>query len=154
MSLTPEPTTPLKRRRGLIAAGSALGVAALLAAGSTAAFAADTPTPGASTSAHAGLRAHPLLRELANDFRTGQDASARAQAIAKRIVNSPKLFAKLPANLQADLTALAGATGDDIATDAAKLKDTALAGGYGPKAQKVAERIQTRVQSKTSGSGS
>ncbi len=136
-----------------------MGVAALIAVGAVGASAAfaggptPTPTPSASANAsgsahsHAGLRSGPLRREIENDIRTGSDAPTRAQKIATTLVNSPKLFAKFPANLQTDLTSLKNATGAAIATDAATLKNTALSGGYGAEVQKVAERIQTRVQS-------
>ena len=152
MITAPETPRSPKRRRGLIAAGSAIGIAALIGVGladTTAAFAgAPTPTPSATASAHAraGLRPGPLRRELENDIRTSTDAATRAQKIAATLVGSPKLFAKLPANLQTDLTTLKNATGADVATDAATLKSTALSGGYGAEVQKVAERIQARVQ--------
>ncbi|UFS57537.1 hypothetical protein [Subtercola endophyticus] len=162
MTLTPEPASPPtparpRHRRGLIAAGSAVGIAAVIGlgfVGATAAFAGGpVPTPSASASAsasahaHAGLRAGPLRRELENDIRSSSDAGTRAQKIATTLVNSPTLFAKFPANLQTDLTTLKNATGADVATDAANVKTTALSGGYGATVQKVAERIQTRVQS-------
>ena len=149
-SLTPGPQ---RRRRRTIPLAITLGTAAVIGigvAGTTTAF-ADTSTPSpsatASTAAHFGLHRGAVAREIANDVRSGTHFATRAQKLATMIIDKrPATFAKLPAALQTDLTALKKATGTDIATDATAIKTKALSGGYGDKIQKFAERVQAHVK--------
>ncbi|MEA9984802.1 MULTISPECIES: hypothetical protein [Subtercola] len=172
---SPGSPTPRRRRRGTVALVSAIaigGVVAIGSIGATSAFAADqgsltaaatstaTPTPSASGAAKAkptGVRARgELRREISVDVRSGTDFATRAQKIATTLVGHPTAFAKLPADLQADLTALKNAQGADVATDATAIKTKALAGGYGDRVKAFAARVEARVSSHaaaSSGSG-
>lgn len=81
-----------------------------------------------------------LRQELRTVF-TSANPGAGLQKIADQVISHPKLFAKLPANLQADLKALKGAAPADLDTQANKIKETALDGGYGARIQKAAQAL-------------
>ncbi len=85
-------------------------------------------------------------KSLLSDLKaaTGQDQQATnaAQRLAEKAVAAPQLFNRLPDNLKTDLTALANATGSDVATQAQKVKSTALSGGYGPRIQHLVQHLQ------------
>ncbi|MEO5316573.1 hypothetical protein PV772_21075 [Pseudarthrobacter sp. CC12] len=85
-----------------------------------------------------------LRQELRTAFSSG-NPGAGLQKVADQLIAHPKLFAKLPANLQADLTTLKNAAPADLDAQANKIKDTALNGGYGPKVQKMAEALQKKA---------
>ncbi|MDQ0118057.1 hypothetical protein J2T22_001234 [Pseudarthrobacter defluvii] len=85
-----------------------------------------------------------LRQELRTAFSSG-NPGARLQKVAVQIISHPKLFAKLPANLQSDLTTLKNAAPADLDAQANKIKDTALNGGYGAKVQKMAEALQKKT---------
>jgi len=85
-----------------------------------------------------------LRQELRTAF-SSDNPGAGLQKVADQLINHPKLFAKLPANLQADLTALKNAAPADLDSQANKIKDTALNGGYGAKVQKMAEALQKKA---------
>ena len=109
-----------------------------------------TASPSAAASAgakHPGV--HPfvaaLRTELRVDIKGGDGFGDKAHEIAYRLIHRTAAFAKLPANLQADLKTLEGAAASDRDGAAAKIKDTALNGGYGDKIQKEAKAIQDKV---------
>ncbi|WP_324642857.1 hypothetical protein [Pseudarthrobacter sp. LT1] len=85
-----------------------------------------------------------LCQELRTAF-SSDNPGAGLRQVADQLINHPKLFAKLPANLQADLTALKNAAPADLDSQANKIKDTALNGGYGAKVQKMAEALQKKA---------
>ena len=85
-----------------------------------------------------------LRQELRTAF-SSDNPGAGLQKVADQLISHPKLFAKLPANLQADLTALKNAAPADLDAQANKIKDTALNGGYGAKVQKMAEALQKKA---------
>lgn len=85
-----------------------------------------------------------LRQELRTAFSSG-NPGAGLQQVADQLNSHPKVFAKLPANLQADLTALKNAAPADLDAQANKIKDTALNGGYGAKVQKMAEALQKKA---------
>ena len=84
-----------------------------------------------------------LRQELRTAFSSG-NPGAGLQKVADQLIAHPKLFAKLPANLQSDLTTLKNAAPADLDAQANKIKDTALNGGYGAKVQKMAEALQKK----------
>jgi hypothetical protein len=81
-----------------------------------------------------------LRKELRTAF-SSPNPGAGMQQVADQLINRPKLFAKLPANLQADLKALKAAAPADLDTQANKIKDTALNGGYGAQIQRAAQTL-------------
>lgn len=85
-----------------------------------------------------------LRQELRTAFSSG-NPGAGLQQVADQLISHPKVFTKLPANLQADLTALKNAAPADLDAQANKIKDTALNGGYGAKVQKMAEALQKKA---------
>ncbi|MGN7202464.1 hypothetical protein [Arthrobacter sp. SAFR-044] len=85
-----------------------------------------------------------LRQELRTAFSSG-NPGAGLQKVADQLIAHPKLFAKLPANLQTDLTTLKNAAPADLDAQANKIKDTALNGGYGAKVQKMAEALQKKA---------
>lgn len=140
---------------GALAAGLLLGggvIAANAATSSnTSATAAATsqPTATAATAAVAAKTAlgrHPLavgLRFFVNGDSSKPNYGQRAAKIATFILDKrPKLAAKLPAALQADLKALKDAADGDRVAKATHIRDTALNGGYGPEIQAQARRLQ------------
>ncbi|WP_028265584.1 hypothetical protein [Arthrobacter sp. MA-N2] len=154
-------TTPTQRRKGskarvavvgVLAAGLLLGGGVIAAnaatssnAPSTTAAVATQPTATAAA-AKTALARHPLataLRFFVNGDSSKPNYGQRAAKIATFILDKrPKLAAKLPAALQADLKALKDAADGDRLAKASHIKDTALNGGYGPKIQAQAKRMQ------------
>ncbi|WP_018760645.1 hypothetical protein [Arthrobacter sp. 135MFCol5.1] len=146
-------------RGGAVAAGVVLVGGAVF--GATAAFAdGQSPAPSASPSAspsagsgsgsgNAKHAAHPFVRSLRNELRVdikgGDGFGDKAHVIAYALIHRAQAFGKLPANLQADLKTLEAAAASDRDAAAAKIKDTALNGGYGDKIQKEAKAIQDKV---------
>ncbi|MHC6229995.1 hypothetical protein ACX5I6_09880 [Arthrobacter sp. MMS24-T111] len=156
------PSTPRDRtarfwavRGGAVAAGVVLVGGAVF--GATAAFAdGQSPAPSASPSAGSGSgpgnakhAAHPFVRSLRNELRVdikgGDGFGDKAHVIAYALIHRAQAFGKLPANLQADLKTLEAAAASDRDAVAAKIKDTALNGGYGDKIQKEAKAIEDKV---------
>ena len=86
-----------------------------------------------------------LRTELRTAF-TSANPGAGLQKVADQVISHPKLFAKLPANLQADLNTLKAAAPADLDTQANKIKDTALNGGYGAKIQKAAQSLGKKAE--------
>jgi hypothetical protein len=144
-----KPTTKsLKTRIGIgaaavVAAGAMATVGIGVAAASPSApapSATASPSAGAKTGTHAGAgNLGAFLRLNANSPQAAGDRAAKA---ATALVNHPKVFSKLPAALQADLTTLKNAAPADRVKDAVKIKTTALSGGYGADIQKRAENLQ------------
>lgn len=85
-----------------------------------------------------------LRQELRTAF-TSANPGAGLQKIADQVISHPKLLAKLPANLQADLKTLKGAAPADLDGQANKIKDTALNGGYGAQIQKAAQALGNKA---------
>jgi hypothetical protein len=161
---TPSSSTPVPGRRrpeartavvGVLAAALLLGGGVIAAnaatstSSSTTAAATSQPTATAATAAAAAktaLARHPLaagLRFFVNGDSSKPNFGQRAAKIATFILDKrPKLAAKLPAALQADLKALKGAADGDRVAKATHIRDTALNGGYGPKIQAQAKRMQ------------
>lgn len=81
------------------------------------------------------------LRQELRTALTSANPGASMQKIADQLISHPKVFAKLPANLQSDLKALKDAAPADLDTQANKIKDTALNGGYGAKIQKAVQAL-------------
>ncbi|UUL77414.1 hypothetical protein NG819_08085 [Pseudarthrobacter sp. Fe7] len=148
---------PWRVRAGAAAAGAVLVGGAVL--GATAASAAGpTPSPSAGASSAPGApgtgngkhrAAHPFVRalrtELRVDIQAGDGFGDKAHQIAYVLIHHSAAFAKLPANLQADLKTLEAPAASDRDGDAAKIKDNALNGGYGDKIQKEAKAIQAKA---------
>lgn len=65
-----------------------------------------------------------------------------AQSVSVTLASHSEIFAGLPANLQADLTDLNAASDAERDTLVAQIGTTALDGGYGADAQKVATAVQ------------
>jgi hypothetical protein len=85
-----------------------------------------------------------LRQELRTAFNSA-NPGAGLQKIADQVISHPKLLAKLPANLQADLKTLKSAAPADLDTQANKVKATALNGGYGAQVQKMAQALQKKA---------
>lgn len=136
-----------------------VGAAAVLAAGAMAAVGvgAASATPGAapasatSTATAANAKAAKgsggLEAFLSLKADSPQAAGDRAAKAAAALVDHPQLFAKLPANLQTDVTALKDAAPADRVKDAYKIKTTALSGGYGADIQKRADAAEKAATS-------
>lgn len=155
-SSTPVPGRRLPKGRtavvGVLAAGLLLGGGVIAANAatpsgtSTTAAATSQPTATAAATAKTALARHPLaaaLRFFVNGDSSKANYGQRAAKIAISILDKrPKLAAKLPAALQADLKALKDAADGDRVAKATHIRDTALNGGYGPKIQAQAKRMQ------------
>ncbi|WP_188570915.1 hypothetical protein [Arthrobacter liuii] len=81
------------------------------------------------------------LRQELRTALTSDHPGAALQKAADQLIGHPDLFAKLPANLQADLTNLKNAAPADADALATKIKDTALNGGYGAQVQKMVQAL-------------
>ncbi|MET3811981.1 hypothetical protein [Arthrobacter sp. UYEF3] len=135
----------------VLATGSMIGLGVTGASATTApstspsAFATAGASAGGQAKANTGGSLLPALLNIRDN--SPQAVGDRAAKIAAGLVNHPQLFAKLPAALQTDLTALKNATPADRVKDAVKIRTTALSGGYGAEFQKRAENLQkTGVQ--------
>ncbi|MET1089607.1 MAG: hypothetical protein ABWY04_21235 [Arthrobacter sp.] len=153
------PTTPSLKTRLGVGAAAVLAAGAMAAVGVSAASASPaTPRPSATSTAapsagpkagnHAGLHGIGAFLQLEAD--SPQAAGDRAAKAATALVNYPQVFAKLPANLQADVKTLKDAPAADRVKDAYKIKTTALSGGYGAEIQK---RAETGVKTATEAGG-
>ena len=120
----------------------------------TAAAATPTPSPTNSASSTAGEQnptpgGHKFGRALRTELRVGIKAETgfgdKAHEVAYVLIHHDKAFSKLPENLQSDLKTLEAAPAADRDSDASKIKDTALNGGYGDQVQKLAKAIQTKT---------
>jgi hypothetical protein len=144
------------RRRLVVSAASIAATGALVGAGAAAAFAASpatTPREQSDTSASVSQSGvAPVLAELRQAFFSGTLDGARAQKAADALVADTAVFSQLPAGLQSDLTALKGAPAAQRLAEAAKIRSTALAGGYGTEIEGLAAALQngSLVQSEAS----
>jgi hypothetical protein len=151
---TPNSSTPAEGRKrtkartvvvGFLAAGLLLGGGAIAAnaatSSSTSATTAATSQPDATARAR-----HPLaaaMRFFVNGDSSKPNYGEHAAKIATIILDKhPELAEKLPAALQADLKALKDAPQGDRVAKALHIRDTALDGGYGPRIQAQAKRMQ------------
>jgi len=145
-------------RGGVLAAGAVLlGAVAFGATAASADSQSPSPAPGASSAQAPAAGSgkvmaqakHPFARalrsELRVDIRAGEGFGDKAHAIAYVLIRHTDAFGKLPANLQTDLKTLEAAAATDRDSDAAKIKDTALNGGYGDQIQKMAKSIQAKA---------
>lgn len=143
-----KPSIPSMRARIGVGAAAVLAAGAMAAAGVGAASASPSPTSVSATSTtassdvKAAKGAGGLKAFLTLDADSPRAAGDRAAEAAAALVNHPKLFAKLPAALQADVTTLKDAAPADRVKDAYKIKTTALSGGYGAEIQKRAEALE------------
>ncbi|WP_284987409.1 hypothetical protein [Arthrobacter sp. fls2-241-R2A-172] len=142
-----------KMIRGAAAAGAVL-LGGLAIGTTTAAAATPSPAPTASAPATAGAQgtapgAHKFGRALRTELRVGIKAETgfgdKAHEVAYILIHHDKAFSKLPETLQSDLKTLEAAPAAERDSDAQKIKDTALNGGYGDKVQKIAKAIQTKL---------
>ncbi len=136
-----------------IAAASVLTVGALAGAGVAGANAATPASTAVSSTVQAGAQNAGLLNEVRAAFSadpaggtqgsaTGHVDAAKAKELATKLVDNQELFARFPAVLQTDLTALASSTSpEDASAQAQKVKTTALSGGYGEQARTVAGHL-------------
>ena len=133
-------------------AGTAL--AGTSSSGSVMAASTSTSSPTSSASPSAGTTAkhpgmHPFVRVLRQELRIDIQGKPgfgdNAHEVAYLLIHHKTGFGKLPANLQSDLKTLEGAAAADRDADAAKIKDTALNGGYGDQIQKVAKAVQANL---------
>lgn len=143
--------TPLKKKLfggavTVMTAGSLLGLGAVGAQAAPADEATDT---SAKTSASAEGTAKntddviaAVKQQLRADIRSGDSVGEKAQNVSITLESHAELFASLPANLQADLTELNAASDAERDALAAQIGATALDGGYGEEAQKVATAVQ------------
>lgn len=150
----PVPSVPMKARIGIgaavvLAAGAMIGLGVTGASASTATSTSPSATASPTTGSQAKANKEgPILPSLLKiDDNSPQTVGDRAAKIAADLINHPQVFAKLPAALQTDLTALKNAVPADRIKDAVKIKTTALSGGYGAEIQKRAVNLQkTGVQ--------
>jgi len=118
--------------------------AAMLATGTIAASAATTAPTASSVAGDCqfGQRLEQARgirdRALAGDY--GPRAQARAGQAQERRV---RVVAGFPPELRADLDELKSTAPADRPQLAKEIADTALVGGYGPKAQYFVERVQS-----------
>lgn len=83
-----------------------------------------------------------VKKQLRGDITQGGSVGEKAQNVSKTVAGQSALFESLPANLQADLTSLNAASGAERDALAAQIGSTALDGGYGADAQKIATAVQ------------
>ncbi|UVJ39864.1 hypothetical protein [Arthrobacter sp. CJ23] len=135
---------------GLLLGGGSVAANAAVPAGPTAALTVPLDSTGFSGPDRDGRffgrpGAGLALRFFVNGDSSNPDYGQRAAKVAGFILDlRPKLADRLPAALKADLTALRDAADGGQLAAAAKIKESALSGGYGEKIQKAAQRMQER----------
>jgi hypothetical protein len=82
-----------------------------------------------------------LLDELRTDISAGGTSGATGAAIAATVSEHPRLFAKLPANLQSDVTALKNAPASADTARVLGIEKAAAAGSYGQQIQTLAQQL-------------
>lgn len=143
----------LRGVRAGVAAGAVLIGATVL--GATAATAdsqnpAPSPSPSAPVQTGKGTphAKHPFAQILRTELRVGIRSAAgfgdKAHEVAYVLIHHTAAFNKLPGNLQTDLKTLEAAPASERDSDATKIKETALNGGYGSQIQKEAKTIQAK----------
>jgi len=130
-------------------AGSLLGLGAVGAQAAPLDQVTDTSGTSTKTSASAEGTAGStddviaaVKQQLRADIREGGSIGEKAQNVSTTLESHAELFASLPANLQADLTELNAASDAERDALAAQIGTTALDGGYGADAQKIATAVQ------------
>jgi len=88
-----------------------------------------------------GDKAHSIVAEVVRDLKLGGSTDHQAARIANTVTEHKHLASSLPAALTGDLRTLADAPAADRGADLQKIEATALSGGYGAQAQKVATSI-------------
>jgi len=145
----------LRRVRAGVSAGAVLiGATVLGASAATADSQTPAPSPSPSAPAQTGKGAphakHPfaqtLRTELRVDIRSATGFGDKAHEIAYVLIHHTAAFSKLPGNLQTDLKTLEAAPASERDSDATKIKETALNGGYGSQIQKEATTIQAKAR--------
>ncbi len=96
--------------------------------------------------------AFPITKKLMDEIRTDLAADATSGAtgagIASTLSDHPRLLAKLPANLQSDLTALKNAPASADAARVLGIEKAAAAGSYGQQVQTLAQQLLSLGDSK------
>ena len=82
-----------------------------------------------------------LLDEIRTDISANGTAAATGAAIAATVSEHPRLFAKLPANLQSDVTALKNAPASADTARVLGIEKAAAAGSYGQQIQTLAQQL-------------
>ena len=82
-----------------------------------------------------------LVDELRSDISANGTAAATGAAIAATVSEHPRLFAKLPANLQSDVTALKNAPASADTARVLGIEKAAAAGSYGQQIQTLAQQL-------------
>jgi len=143
-----------RKKRLAVGVVSVLTAGALLGVGVQGATAApltsstrtsNSSATGDAISGFSGTFLVALKGELRSDLAEGHDIGEKAQNVATTLAGHAELFASLPANLQADLKTLKDAAPADLDTQANKIKDTALNGGYGAQIQKMVQSLQKKA---------
>ncbi|MDJ0349605.1 hypothetical protein [Cryobacterium sp. PH29-G1] len=146
--------TPLKKKLfggavTVMTAGSLLGLGAVGAQAAPLDQVADTSGTSTQTSASAEGEASTtddviaaVKQQLRADIRSGGSVGEIAQNVSITLESHSEIFAGLPANLQADLTDFNAASDTEREALAEQIGITALDGGYGADAQKVATAVQ------------
>jgi len=147
--------TPLKKKIlggavTVMTAGSLLGIGAVGAQATpidrvTDSTSGTSSTTSASADGQAGSIEDVIAavkQQLRADITQGGSLGEKAQNISQTVAGQSALFASLPANLQADLTSLNASAGPERDALAAQIGTTALEGGYGEDAQKIATAVQ------------
>jgi hypothetical protein len=89
-----------------------------------------------------------LLDEIRTDLSANTTSSATAAALAGTVAEHPRLFAKLPANLQSDVTALKNAPASADTARVLGIEKAAAAGSYGQQIQTLAQQLLSLGSSK------
>ncbi|GAA5230176.1 hypothetical protein [Arthrobacter cryoconiti] len=157
MNISELSSTPVKKSRESLKTRLGIGSATIVTVGllgvlgaGVASAAPDagslaTTSTAASTAKAGGGHMNPIGIFVRVSATSKQALGDRAEKAATRLVEHTSRFAKLPANLQADITTEKNAVGADRITDAVKIKTTALAGGYGAVIQKKATEAQNEA---------
>jgi hypothetical protein len=88
---------------------------------------------------------YPISKKLIGEIRTDISASttmgAAGAGIAATVSEHPRFFAKLPAQLQSDVTALKNAPAADTTARVLGIEGAAAAGSYGQQIQTLAQHL-------------
>ena len=84
-----------------------------------------------------------LIDEIQTDISKSGSIGAAGAGIATTLSEHPRLFAKLPANLQSDVTNLAKAPAAESTARALGIEGAAAAGAYGQRVQALAQHLMS-----------
>ena len=90
-----------------------------------------------------------LISEIRMDLSTSTSAGASGAAMSATLATHPRFFAKLPANLQPDLTQLKSAPRSADAARTLGIEKAAAAGAYGQQIQTLAHQLGSQLGSLT-----